>query len=342
MKNSIIKSAFVLFFSLFLFQTINSQQKNYSELEWQPELPKLGNNKSSFLVGLMPEDKKKMETLWNEIGEALKTEQNELAGTYAEIGYGSGYFLRWSTREGFILIPYFDQHLIVDFSYGKVEINENSEVIFTPEQEMRGKGRRFVKTPRIWIPVKNAEFLVYKEQIASFGNYYGGFDKFNGFPRKILCDECGTFARRVDDKKNDVKNSFLAPPKYLKFIKKPISGQITRIGKRWKTKNRTASCCQFETDVSALPVSINVGRKQGATRNLLFLLINAGNNFDQILKITRVNEKTSEGIVFRVLDKNGKENYDGGIYDNKSESYNQIPFPPIKIGTKVTTSPIVQ
>jgi hypothetical protein len=185
MKNYLFKIVLVCIFSALLLQTANSQQE--TNRDWQPNITQFEKYKINFYVVLSSEDRKKMETLWDEIGEKLKTEKNSLAGTYIESGYESGYLLRWSTEKGFVLIPYFDQSMIADFSYGKVEITKDSETILIPEQEMSGTGRRLIKTPRVWIPVKNGEFLVYKQQIASFGDYYGGFGEFNGFPRKVLC-----------------------------------------------------------------------------------------------------------------------------------------------------------
>lgn len=325
---------FTILTFIFVFTQIICSQENMPS--------KLGNQRMSWAVGLSEEDRLKMESLWKEIGEDLKDDKNPFAGTYGKTGYGSGYFLRWSVNKGFILIPYFDQNLIVDFSYGKVEITKDSEIILIPQKEMQGNGRELKITPRIWIPVKNGEFIIPKDQIAFFGNYYGGFGEFNGFPRKRNCDECGTFARRMSDNQMNVENTFIAPPNYLKFIKQPIEAQITYIGKKRISFDVTASCCGFEEKSSALSVKINAGRKQGVTRGLLFLLVDDGDDFSQVLKVTRVGEKTSEAIIFRVLDKNGKETYDGEEYDSKSESYNKIPFPPIRIGTKVTTSPIVQ
>jgi hypothetical protein len=283
-----------------------------------------------------------METRWDEIGEDLKTEKNSYAGTFIESGYEGGYLLRWSTAKGFVLIPYFDQSMIADFSYGKVEITKDSEIILIPEQEMSGSGRRLIKTPRVWIPVKNAEFLVYKQQIADFGDYYGGFGQFNGFPRKVLCEGCGHFARRFSDIESKPIVSFLAPPKYLKYIKNPIKAKIMFVGKRRVIKSMIASCCSFEAKASATNVLINAGSKQGVKKNLLFLLIDAGSNFDQVVKITRINKNFSHAVVLRVLDEKGKENYDGDIYDSKSESYNKIAFPPLRVGINVTTSALAK
>ena len=67
-----------------------------------------------------------MISLWNAIGEDLKTETNPLAGTYAKGGYNSGYFLRWSVRKGFVVIPYLDQDLIDDFGYVEAKVINDS------------------------------------------------------------------------------------------------------------------------------------------------------------------------------------------------------------------------
>jgi hypothetical protein len=340
MKNYLFKIVLICIFSTLLLQTASSQQ---ADSDWQPNITQFEKYKRNFYVVLSLEDRKKMETHWDEIGENLKTEKNGLAGTYIELGYESGYLLRWSTEKGFVLIPYFDQSMISDFSYGKVEISKDSEIILIPEQEMSGGGRRLIKTPRVWIPVINGEFLVYKQQIASFGDYYGGFGQFNGFPRKVLCDAgCGHFARRFDDTKNKTNVSFLAPPKYLKFIKKPITAKITFIGKRRVIKSTIASCCGFEVRASTTNVLINAGSRQGVRKHLLFLLIDAGGNSYQVIKITHIKRNSSLAIVLRVLDEKGKENYDGDVYDSKSESYNKIPFPPLRIGINVTTSALAK
>jgi cell shape-determining protein MreC len=134
--------------------------------------------------------------------------------------------------------------------------------------------------------------------------------------------------------------SFLAPPKYLKFIKKPITAKILFVGKRYITKSTVASCCEFEVKASATSILINAGSNQGVRKNLLFLLVDAGDNFSQVIKITRINKNSSQAVVLRELDEKGKENYNGEIYDRTSESYNKIPFPPIRVGMKVTTSPL--
>src|SRR5687768_15033715 len=77
------------------------------ELTWRN-----GIGHSSWDLALEPADRKRMLSLWDSIGEDLKTEKNELAGTFLKGGYNSGYFLRWSVAKGFVVVPYFDQNLI--------------------------------------------------------------------------------------------------------------------------------------------------------------------------------------------------------------------------------------
>jgi len=270
----------------------------------------------------IPEMKGEIESRWNEIGEDVKTEKNPLTGTYAELGSESGYFLRWSTKKGFILIPYFDQSMVVDYSYGKVVITPDSEIKLIPEKEFTGRGRWYRKTPKVWIPAINGAFLVPKVQFTSFVDYFGGYGQFNGFPRKKFCDGCGTFAARQDMDGNYPKE-FLAPPKYLKYIKKPIEAEIIYVGKNrkgWSTAN-TLHITGDKVLSSITPVLINAGQRHGVRTGLMFLLINSGDNYEQVLKITLVDANRSEGIIVRNIDAS---------------------FPALKRGIRVTTSPITQ
>jgi hypothetical protein len=289
----------------------------------------------------IPGTKETIESRWNEIGEDLKTEKNPLAGTYAERGYESGYFLRWSSNKGFILVPYYDQSMITDFSYGRVEITADSEIILIPEREMEGRGRRLRKTPRTWVPAIDGKFLVPDTEIALFGDYYGGYGQYNGFPRKRGCDGCGTFAERRDIKKGAAR-SFLAPPKYAKYIKKPVEAEITYVGKNRREMSLVNSeRISGEKELSSVtPVLINAGRRQGVVTGLMFLLPGEDKYTYQVLKITRVGANSSGGIVVRTVDKSGKEMYQGDVYDKALQEYNYEPFPPLKKGTRVTTSPV--
>jgi hypothetical protein len=87
MKNHLFKLILICIFSTHLPQISYPQQKDISE--WEPKIERLEKYKRSFVVALTPEEEKKMETLWNEIGNDLQTEENNFAGTYVESGYES-------------------------------------------------------------------------------------------------------------------------------------------------------------------------------------------------------------------------------------------------------------
>lgn len=304
---------------------------------WENGLTRLGDNKRGFEVGLGVSEKVMLEKRWSELGESLATESTGFEGTYAEIGYSSGYFLRFSAKHGFILIPYFDQDLIMDFSSGRVEITKDLEVVLIPDREMTGSGRRFRTTPRIWIPASNGGYIVPKGDFASFGMYYGGFGEFNGFPRKRSCDECGTFARRIDERAGPALEDFPAPPAYRHYLRAPIVTTIVSVGKRHLAVVRDAT--GFFTRSSLTPVQLSAGQRLGVKPGLMFLIAGSDNYFDEVVKITSATADRSEGIVIRSVDKNGNEAYDGD-YDKVLGEYIKKPFPPIRVGMKVTTSPL--
>ena len=59
---------------------------------------------------------KQMDDLWRKLGNGIKNK--DYVGTFGEIGYEGGYLLRLSAEGEFILIPYFDEDMIADYSYG--------------------------------------------------------------------------------------------------------------------------------------------------------------------------------------------------------------------------------
>jgi hypothetical protein len=329
MKIPIVKFAFVLILSVLLTQTTNSQEE--SPPEWSPKLNKFHNYKSSFVVGLSSlEDMRKMETLWNEIGEDLKIEQNDFAGTYVNLGYESGYFLRWTLNKGFILIPYFDQNYIQDFSYGKVTFVDSSEIIFTPEREL-SFGRPFKKLPRKWTVIGSGFNPV--EMLKDLGLYRAGLGMYNDFN-----GECCIFAPEFVNRKVEEKlTPNPIPDKYKHFFINPISGQITFVGKKrivkkWGYDGQLYSQSLGKT--ALVPVKVNVGRKHHVKKNMLFRLID-GLEYDKIqyLQIMKVGKTSSEGFVVREFSYEGKE-----VYHDYTDDKDK-PFPPVKVGTKISTSP---
>jgi hypothetical protein len=307
------------------FETVKSQEQAYPT--WNN-----GIGHSSWEIGLEKEEKEKMLQLWDSIGEDLKTERNELAGTYVKGGYDAGYFFRWSINKGYVLIPYFDEDLITDFSYGKVTFVNNSEVIFTPERDLKG-GRSVGKMPREWAAIRH--YFVPVEMLKDFGEYMAGFGEYNNFSGEC-CEFAPNFlAVRIDRQEKEF--DYPVPPEYRRFIKNPINAEVTFIGNKRRVKNwgyEGELYQQWIPQAVLIPVRINAGRENGVKLNMLFRLIGEP-GFNQYLQITRVHQRTASGYIVRDLNSEGKETY-WDIDDGQEK-----PLPPIKAGAKVTTSPVL-
>lgn len=325
-KILLFKITLSFFFLLFLFQVTKAQEENELQV-WNN-----GIGHSSWAIGLEKEERKKMLELWDSIGEDLKTEPTKLAGTYVKRSYEAGYFLRWSTKKGYILIPYFDQSLITDFSYGKTTFIDNSEVIFTPEKDLNG-GRSVGKMPLEWTAIR--KYFVPVEMLKDFGMYQAGLGIFNEFNGQCCDWQPNFLAQRFDGK--DTPFLYPVPEKYKHFIKKPIKGQITFIGnkkivKSWGFQGELYG--QWMDKTALIPVKINVGKKHGVKKNMLFRLIGEP-TFSQYLQVMKVNQISSEGYIVREFTFEGKEEF----WESEKDGYK--PFPSIRIGLKVTTSPVI-
>lgn len=324
-----IKSSFLLFFFVLLFSlisTINAQENN--PIRWNNGL------KNWELFYLEKNDSQKLISRWNEIKESLATTSNPFADSYFENNM-SGYFLIWSPEKGFLYVPYFDDTIVCDFSYGRVLVTE-SGVVFVPEREITREscGSRLKKTPNTWIPALNGKLFIQKNEIEVFGNFYGGFGDFTNYPQSW---DGKPFAGRTNISKTPSEESFVVPRKYLRFIKKPISAEIVKIGQSHISKNKYLYMTGEK--VSVTNVIINVGRKDSVTRDLKFHFMNETGRDDQFLKITKVGGKTSQAVIVRKVNDNLIESY--SEYDDEKAKFTDKPFSKLKIGTKVTTSPVL-
>jgi hypothetical protein len=316
----------VLMVSLFFFpfQTFKSQEIEYEK--WNNSI-----GHSSWDIALAKEEREKMLQLWDSIGEDLKTEQNKLAGTFVKGGYDAGYFFRWSIGKGYVLIPYFDQSLITDFSYGKATLVGNAEVIFTPERDLKG-GRSIGKMPRKWTAI--GRYFIPVEMLKDFGDYMAGFGEYNEFNGQCCAFRPNFLARRID--RPEVKFDYPVSPEYAQFIKHPIKAEVTFIGRKKTVKDwgyQGKLYGQWMERAVLIPVRISAGRAHGVKRNMLFRLIGEP-DFYQYLQIMRVQQQTASGYIVRDISGDGKETY------TDVETDREKPLPPIKVGTKVTTSPV--
>jgi hypothetical protein len=325
--------------SIFLLLLLLEPARAQAEIEEKYAVWTIRGERRWLTYHLEPEDVLRVKQKWSQIDTSLGTEKKEFAGRYFQYGFMSGSFLIWSPSIGFVYVQYFDIEHPCYFSYGQArKIGE--EVEFKVEYETKRSicpgGQA---TPLKWISAGDGEFFIPITQAKRFGEFYAGRGEFNGFFLKWREDEPFLFARpRQAAGQQQRLTKFVLPPGYRKFIRRSIEGKIISIGRKRIEKYKPTIFSPSWDQSSLTPVKLNVGRLQGVTSGMYFVLLDENDADAQTLKITTVDRTSSKGLVVRQVDDKGVEGFFS--YDEQARDYITKPFSPLVVGLSVTTSPI--
>lgn len=276
---------------------------------------------------------------WKALGEELKSDPGEFAGTYFDGGDTRHSYLRWAPGGGFVYLYVYEHFAVLDFSYGRVEVTPTA-VVFEVERERRevDAEKRPRATPRRWVAARwrLRNYLVPEADVAEFGAYVGGFRQYNDF-NGPCCDFTPFFRaepRRAPGKSFGVPE---VPAPYARLMRRPVEATITSVGRRRVVKEFGLEgelySQRFER-ASLTPVTFGAGRASGLKAGMLLRL--ADEPGGQYLKVTRVRAAHSEGVLVRDVDEDGRETfYDfaGGGGPVRKD------FPPVRVGARVTSAP---
>jgi hypothetical protein len=319
---------------LVVLASVSEAQTNQDE-RWEN-----GFTDSSWSLPTAPkEEVAALTSRWKAIEEELRSTPNEFAGTYRDGGDMRGSVLRWAPESGFVYVSLYEWLDVLDFSYGKVTVTP-SEIIFTVEREQQTTAldNRPRTTPLRWVAarVNQNNYLIPVELMSDFGDYLAGFGKYNDFNGP--CCEFTPFltvSAKVNSKEKS--RSLTVPNEYKFFLKQPIEATITYVGQRKIVENYGSEgelYGHLHLRAALTTVKINAGKNRGVKRGLLFRLLDIPNHYGQYLKITRVGSFSSQGVVVRDVDDDGKETY----YDSNPPE--KRVYPPVISGMRVTTSPL--
>lgn len=281
-----------------------------------------------------------LKSRWSAIEAEIKSTNNGFATTYSAGGEMRTSVLRWAPESGFVYVYVYENFSVIDFSFGKVSVTP-SGLFFTVEREQSTVDHNevFRTTTRHWIPVRwgRNNYLIPSSQMSDFGNYVAGLAAYNDF-NGPCCEFTPFLVARDDDVQSRRLEHPSLPAEYARFIKRPIEATLTRVGQNRIVKNYVSEgelYARFYEKASLTPVRLNVGKRHGVKLKMLFRLTDAPDTYgQQYLKITRVGVDYSEGVVVRDVDASGQVGY----YD--FDSPQKKPYPPIVVGSRVTTSPL--
>lgn len=287
-----------------------------------------------LIIHASKEEAKELKNRWQNIGEEIKRTDNVYAGTYVMTGY-RGYYLRFSPENGFVYIYHYEDIDIIGYSYGRIKIKD-SEITFLPKKEVESiqPGKPF-NTPQTWFLIRNA--LVPQEKLKDYANYLAGLGQYNDFNGD--CCEFSPFLFKREGKRN---SDAAFPVEYEKLVENPIKAEIMYVGQKKRTTKYSFQGTLYgesKSNAVLIPVKINAGILNGVKKNMLFRLIDEP--MFQYLQITKVKSREAEGTVVRTTDENWAETYtDYSDYDEETKESKEKPYPTIRVGIKVTTSPV--
>lgn len=280
---------------------------------------------------------------WKALGEELRSTESEFAGTYTAEGAMRSSYLRWAPSGGFVYLYVYEHLSVIDFSYGKVSVTPTA-VFFAVERERKsGEGgvNESGRTPPRWVPArwKLLNYLVPEGRVADFGRYVAGFGVYNDFNGP--CCEFAPFL--TSGPKAAAQASFddpVIPAPYARLMRRPVEATVRFVGRRRVVKSYGLEGELYSQSfgrASLTPVRIDAGRGRGARPGMLFRIVGAPQG--QYLKIVRVRAAYSEGVLIRQVDEDGSETF--YEFETSPDEPRQRPYPPVKVGARVTTSPAV-
>lgn len=320
---------------LFVLSASSSAQTNQDERLQSGQLESGYEDASWYLPAAPREEIESLKARWGAIAQELRLTSSEFAGTYFRGGEMRQSYLRWSPDNGFVYVYVYENFSVLDFSYGRVQVTP-SEIIFTVEREQRTNDldNAPLATPNRWIPAKwkRSRYMISVDDIDDFGNYVAGLGQYNDFNGP--CCEFVPFFVTSNERASENAHRPIVPNRYAQYLREQIEGRITFVGRRRIVRDYTSSgelYGHLHLIASLTPVRVNIGRRHGVRRNLLFRLIDQPHG--QFLKITRVGYESSSGVIVRDVDESGRET----CFD--PETLTERVCPPLAARIRVTTSP---
>lgn len=272
---------------------------------------------------------------WSAMESENTESDNGWSGVYFEGSDVHGSYLRWSRRNGFVLL-HVDKcaAMVMGFSYGNT-IFAADRIKFNPIQTLSSRAGHNHATPPTerYLPVswRGDRYLVPEDEIADFGNYLAGLGKYNHWAGIEIDDFLVKLEPTGRDQLATRTGSDPAtfelptvPPGFERFLKRPIDVTVTAVGKGWVRRNPENEWW----DDLIVPVTINAGQTNGVTRGMKFRT----QDQEEIL-VTKVGAHHSQAMIVRTTRKKPCVKF------SKDDDCSEPDDAPVSVGLVASTSP---
>jgi hypothetical protein len=280
---------------------------------------------------------------WLAIEAGTKTSSEaEWEGNYFIGGDTHGSYLRWSQREGFVLMN-IDKCAaqVMGFSYGRV-VFAPGLIQLVPERAITGRPNHSHATKPIFrfLPVtwRGNRYLVPENQIADFGDYVAGLGKYNDwagnyierveffakFEREVVAIVDGPAHPSSAKKRAFQIDLPKVPPGFERFMKQPIDVAVVRVG---LTRVKHSIENEWWDDL-VIPLTLSAGRLDRVRRKMKFRMADS----DEVIIVTNVGIRSSQAILVRNTRKKPCVKF------SKDDDCGDWEYPPIVVGLRASTS----
>lgn len=253
-----------------------------------------------------------------------------------------GTYVRWSPDAGFIIADVDKcQALVMSVTYGRV-ISTPNKIQFIPEFSKSSKPNAHhshdrQSKPLSFIPVKwrDSLYLVPENEVDDFADYAAGRGRYNALnAMEAFLGESYFYSKYAG--KTLTEDIPVLPAEYQRFVKTPVTGEITAVLGRKLQRNYSY---EFKSDsfsfgsqhklASLTFVTVNIGSVHGAKKDLFLRVVQP--NLGETIRLIEVGRTSSKAVLVREVE-NQKETY----YDNEAER--EMEYPRVKAGWALTTA----
>lgn len=276
---------------------------------------------------------------WQQIGEGAKDE--EWPGQYHSGDDTHGTYVRWSPGAGYVMLAVNKcEARLMNVDYGKVEFSPGL-VRFISERAVKempaaaGHDHSHARLPWIskLVPVKwrGDRYLVREDELAEFSKHAAGLGKYN----YGLAEESGEhgyvefFGKSYKEREQVSEELPIVPARYERLVKRPVEASVAAVGaKRIKRLKFYDGSYGYE---AVRTLFLDAGSLKGVKRGMTLRPVESDE--DDAVKITRVSNRSSTGILIRRLDDKLNETY------TNWQTQEVHALPEVTVGWRLTTSP---